>query len=80
MPSWAAGSWASTIPSSTSEGEQQPEKPEDLWTFDRGHPAPPNRKTPEQLEADLIRLLGAQIDDLAPSRTGPRAGRPPGGS
>ena len=31
---------------STREGAQQPEKPEDLFTFDPAHPAPPNRKTP----------------------------------
>jgi hypothetical protein len=56
---------------STREGTQQPEKPEDLWTFGKDHPAPKDRKTPEQLEADLVKLLGSQIDALAPSRTAP---------
>jgi hypothetical protein len=54
-------------PESTREGKQQPEKPEDLFTFGSGHPAPANRKTPEQLEAFLIAALGRLIDDLAPS-------------
>jgi dienelactone hydrolase len=57
-------------PSSTREGQQQTEKPEALWTFDCGHPAPPNRKTPAQLETYLVGLLGAHIDSLAPSRIG----------
>ena len=57
-------------PSSTREGQQQTEKPETLWTFDRSHPAPPNRKTAEQLETDLVRLLGVQIESLAPTRIG----------
>ena len=66
------GRWLLGIgdPSSTREGKQQTEKPETLWTFDRSHPAPPNRKTPEQLEADLVRQLGFQIESLAPSRIG----------
>ncbi len=54
-------------PESTKEGKQQPEKPEDLFTFNSGHPAPANRKTPEQLESYLIETLGHLIDDLAPS-------------
>ena len=54
-------------PESTREGKQQPEKPEDLFTFDSGHPAPADRKTPEQLESYLIGTLGRLIDDLAPS-------------
>jgi dienelactone hydrolase len=59
-------------PSSTREGQQQTEKAETLWTFDSSsHPAPPDRKTPEQLEADLVTLLGRQIESLAPSRTAP---------
>ena len=58
-------------PESTREGKQKPEKPEDLFTFDTGHPAPTNRKTPEQLEAYLIETLGHLIDDLAPSAAGP---------
>jgi hypothetical protein len=52
---------------STKEGKQQPEKPEDLFTFDSGHPAPATRKTPEQLESYLIATLGRLLDDLAPS-------------
>jgi dienelactone hydrolase len=50
----------------TREGPQQPEKPEQLWTFGKDHPAPKDRKTPEQLEADLIGQLGRQIDGLSP--------------
>ena len=48
----AMGRWLLGIddPDQTREGKQQPEKPEDLFTFDSGHPAPSNRKTPEQLE------------------------------
>jgi len=57
-------------PSSTREGQQQTEKPETLWTFDRSHPAPSKPKTAEQLETDLVRLLGVQIESLAPTRIG----------
>jgi hypothetical protein len=55
---------------STREGTQKTERPEDLWTFGSSHPAPANRKTPAELEADLVRTLGAQIDALAPTRSG----------
>ena len=57
---------------STREGKQTPEKPEDLWTFDDKHPAPKDRKTPEQLESDLIGVIGDQIDALSPGLTTPR--------
>jgi hypothetical protein len=57
-------------PSVTREGQQQTEKPETLLTFDRHHPAPTNRKTPAQLETDLVGQLAAHIDSLAPSRIG----------
>jgi dienelactone hydrolase len=56
---------------STREGKQQTEKPEDLWTFGKDHPAPKDRKTPEQLEADLVKLLGSQVDAMAPSPMSP---------
>jgi hypothetical protein len=52
---------------STREGEQFPEKPEDLLTFDAEHPAPTNRKTPEQLEEYLIGVRSEQIAKLAPA-------------
>jgi hypothetical protein len=54
-------------PARTKEGEQKLEKPEDLWTFNKEHPAPSDRKTPEQLEAYLIAALDKMLDDLAPS-------------
>ncbi|MFI5460979.1 MAG: alpha/beta hydrolase family protein, partial [Isosphaerales bacterium] len=57
---------------STREGSQQPEKPEDLVTFNAQHPAPADRKTPEQLEAHLIASLGRLLDDLAPSSSASR--------
>ena len=64
----AMGRWLLGIddPAKTREGEQKLEKPEDLWTFDTEHPAPPDRKTPEQLEDDLIDTLGNMLDELAP--------------
>ena len=40
---------------STREGQQQPEKPEALWTFTPDHPAPAGRKSPAELEDQLIR-------------------------
>ena len=57
----AMGRWLLGIdePEKTREGKQQPEKPEDLFTFDTGHPAPTNRKTPEQLEEYLIETRGS---------------------
>jgi Acetyl xylan esterase (AXE1) len=53
-------------PARTNEGDQKLEKPEDLWTFTKEHPAPPDRKTPEQLEAYLIAALQKLQGDLAP--------------
>jgi dienelactone hydrolase len=63
------GRWLLGIEDSTRtrEGTQQPEKPEQLWTFGAGHPAPKDRKTPEQLESDLIKQLGEQIDGMSPA-------------
>jgi hypothetical protein len=55
----------------TQEGEQKPEKPEDLVTFDAAHPAPSDRKTPEQLETYLIATLGKLLEDLAPEANSP---------
>jgi hypothetical protein len=55
-------------PESTREGTQQPDKPEALLTFDSEHPAPPDRKTPEQLEAYLIGTLGGLIGDMTPTQ------------
>jgi X-Pro dipeptidyl-peptidase (S15 family) len=51
---------------STKEGTQQPEKPEDLWAFNDKNPPPAGTKTPNQLEDELINMLGRQIDKLAP--------------
>ncbi len=55
----------------TAEGDQKPEKPEDLLTFNSAHPAPPDRKTPEQLEAHLIATSRNLLDGLAPAVTNP---------
>jgi dienelactone hydrolase len=65
------GHWLLGIDDSqkTSEGEQTTEKPEDLATFGTGHPAPPDRKTPEQLEAYLIATLEKQLEELSPAPT-----------
>jgi hypothetical protein len=52
-------------PAKTKEGEQSIEKPEDLWTFGPGHPKP-DRKSPAQLENDLIDTLLRMLADLAP--------------
>jgi hypothetical protein len=63
------GRWLLGIdnPEKTKEGKQQPEKPEDLLTFDSSHPAPSERRTPAQLEEYLLASLGRTLDDLAPS-------------
>jgi hypothetical protein len=65
----AMGRWLLGIdePEKTREGQQQPEKPEDLLTFGPGHPAPSDRKTPEQLEDFLIETRRQQLDDIGPS-------------
>ena len=55
----------------TQEGEQKPEKAEDLFTFNTAHPAPADRKTPEQLEGYLIATMGKLLDDLAPAAAAP---------
>lgn len=52
---------------STREGEQLPEKPEDLLTFDAKHPAPTDRKSPEQLETYLIGVRSEQLAKFAPA-------------
>ena len=54
---------------STKEGEQTPEKPEILRTFDDAHPAPAGRMGPEQLESALIEVMGRQLDALAPAQS-----------
>ena len=54
----------------TLEGEQKPEKPDDLFTFGKANPAPAGRKTPEQLEADLIATLARSLDELMPPSSG----------
>jgi hypothetical protein len=59
-------------PALTKEGKQTTEKSEDLFTFNQEHPAPKERKTPEQLESYLIATLGQQIDDLAPTSSSAR--------
>jgi hypothetical protein len=56
----------------TQEGKQQPEPATVLATFDASHPAPTNRKSPEQLESDLISALRRMIDELAPSTSAAR--------
>jgi Acetyl xylan esterase (AXE1) len=63
------GKWLLGIEDSTStrEGKQTLEKPEDLWTFTEKTPAPANRKTPAELENDLIHTLGRELNSLAPS-------------
>lgn len=52
--------------SGTREGDQAPEKPEDLRVFDAEHPSPSGTKTPEALEADLVALRERQLAKLAP--------------
>ncbi len=54
----------------TLEGEQKPEKPEDLFTFSKASPAPAGRKTPEQLESYLIETMGRSLDELMPDSAG----------
>jgi dienelactone hydrolase len=53
-------------PELTSEGEQSPEKAEDLRTYNDAHPAPSDLKTPAELEDALIALRRTQIAGLAP--------------
>jgi dienelactone hydrolase len=50
----------------TREGDQSPEKPEDLRAFDAEHPAPDDRKSPEELEASLIDGLRDALGRMAP--------------
>lgn len=66
---WLQGN---TDAASTREGEQTTEKPEVLWAFTGATPAPPDRKTPEALERDLIATLTRQLDALAPSDSSAR--------
>ncbi len=62
------GKWLLGIedPRSTVEGEQAPEKADDLFAFNDDYPAPSGRKTPAQLEDDLIRGLNREINELVP--------------
>jgi hypothetical protein len=68
----AMGRWLLGLddPEQTREGQQHPEKPEDLLTFNSSHPAPSDRKTPDQLEKYLVETRLGQLEDIAPS-TGP---------
>ncbi len=68
------GRWLLGIddPDRTKEGKQSPEKPEDLLTFHSAHPAPSDRKTPAQLEDDLVASMGRMLDDLAPGTSSSR--------
>jgi dienelactone hydrolase len=56
---------------STREGQQQPEKPDDLATFNKENPPPAGRKTPAELETYLIATWERLIGDLAPSPSSP---------
>ena len=60
-------------PEKSREGKQEPEKPEALFTFGTGHPAP-DRKTPEQLEKYLIETRRKQLDEISPVPEPTRAG------
>ncbi len=62
------GKWLLGVddPSSTREGSVKVETPEDLYTFTPANPYPADARTPDQLEADLIKILGRQLDGLAP--------------
>jgi hypothetical protein len=55
----------------TREGDQKTEKALDLLTYNPARPAPPDRKTPQQLEVYLIATLERMLDDLAPAATSP---------
>ncbi len=55
----------------TQEGDQKPEKPEDLATYSATWPAPPDRKSPAQLEAYLIGALEKMLDELSPAPASP---------
>jgi dienelactone hydrolase len=50
----------------TDEEEQTAEKPDDLFVYDKDHPAPSDSKSPAQLEGHLIETIGRQLDRLAP--------------
>jgi hypothetical protein len=65
----AMGRWLLGIddPEKTREGQQKAEKPEELFTFGSGHPAPSNRKTPEQLEEYLIETRRHQLEEIGPT-------------
>jgi dienelactone hydrolase len=67
------GHWLLGIDDSTQtrEGNQQPEKPEDLFTFNAKEPAPRDRKSPAELEAYLIGIQRRLLDELAPAATNP---------
>jgi dienelactone hydrolase len=52
---------------STKEGKVVPEAPEVLWTFDKDHPAPTDRRSPAQLETDLVQVMTRAIDALSPA-------------
>jgi hypothetical protein len=65
MSRWLLGS---DDPEHIREGDQSPERPEDLRTFSDEHPVPPGLKTPEQLEAELVQVMARQLDSLAPGQ------------
>jgi hypothetical protein len=63
------GKWLVGIddPASTREGDIKTEAPEALWTYGKDRPAPSDMKTPDQLEVELIGMIGRTLDKLAPT-------------
>ncbi len=51
----------------TREESVKPEKPEDLLAYDKDHPSPSDRKTPEQLETELVAMMVRTLAKLAPT-------------
>ena len=72
------GKWLLGVddPASTREGELKVEKPEDLFTFDAGTPAPPTPRRPRSSKPTWSACSAASSTG-SPRRPSPRPGRPP---
>ena len=63
------GRWLVGIedPATIREGEVKAEPADALLTFSKDHPAPPDRKSPAQLETELVDVMTRSLDRLAPT-------------
>lgn len=66
MPSWGGGRWGSRTLRAPAKARSSPRSPKPPSRSIRLTRPRPSRKTPAELEADLVKRLGSQIEAMAP--------------